>query len=133
MPAPREFFQAYLDAALWASMDQSTPSGGRPLDDNYTVDDIHPDTRGKMEADCDRFWDECGHLIEAEGACLAGGAAAQAGHDFWLTRNGHGAGFWETPDWREAEGEQLTAACKRFGECDLYVGDDGHIHGYPHR
>jgi len=35
---------------------------------------------------------------------------AQAGHDFWLTRNGHGAGFWDG-DWPET-GDALTEASK---------------------
>jgi hypothetical protein len=54
-------------------------------------------------------------------------AIERAGHDFWLTRNGHGAGFWDG-DWPEDVGERLTAASKTFGECFLYVGDDGRIH-----
>jgi hypothetical protein len=50
-----------------------------------------------------------------------------AGHDFWLTRNGHGAGFWDG-DLSEDVGNALTEAAKKFGECHLYVGDDGQIY-----
>lgn len=43
------------------------------------------------------------------------------GHDFSLTRNGHGAGFWdrfpETPE----PGHVLTELCKEFGE--VYVSE----------
>lgn len=51
----------------------------------------------------------------------------QAMHDFFLTRNGHGAGFWDG-DWPEAEGKILTAVSKSFGESQPYVGDDGLIY-----
>jgi hypothetical protein len=51
----------------------------------------------------------------------------RAGHDFWLTRCGHGAGFWDG-DWPEPYATMLTDAAKAFGEVDLYVGDDGMIY-----
>ena len=54
--------------------------------------------------------------------------ARQAGHDFWLTRNGHGCGFWDG-DWPELIGEKLTEASKDFGSFDLYIGVGGRIHG----
>jgi hypothetical protein len=51
-------------------------------------------------------------------------AAEMGGHDFLLTRNGHGCGFWDG-DWPEEAGERLTAAAEKCGEFNLYVGDDG--------
>jgi len=57
------------------------------------------------------------------------GECDRAGHDFWLTRNGHGAGFWDG-DWPDDAGGRLTEASKKYGEFNLYVGDDGLIHGY---
>ncbi len=56
--------------------------------------------------------------------------AAMAGHDFWLTRCGHvGAGFWDG-DWPQDVSDRLTEASEKFGDVDLYVGDDGMIYGY---
>lgn len=51
--------------------------------------------------------------------------ASQAGHDFWLTRNGHGAGFWD----REGLpfGEELTALCAVFGEQHPYMARPGKV------
>jgi hypothetical protein len=71
-----------------------------------------------MEADCARFLGENVQDIE--------GREEQAGHDFWLTRCGHGAGFFDG-DWPEA-GDHLTDACKKFREVNLHVGDDGFIY-----
>jgi hypothetical protein len=111
-----DFLTAYIEAALWSS---NHPDTGEPLDKRYDETDLAPETLATMQTDCERFIEVAGHLI-------AGDAAEQAGHDFWLTRNGHGCGFWDG-DWEEALGEQLTNLCKRFGGVDLYVGDDGQI------
>lgn len=113
-----KFLQAYIVAALWSSMDESTPAGGDPLDTNYSLADLAPETLARMQADCEQFQAENAHDIE--------GREEQAGHDFWLTRCGHGSGFWDG-DWLEA-GERLTEACRKYPEVDLYVGDDGLIY-----
>lgn len=104
----RRFFEAYLVCALWSSTD-----GDDPLDKKYTVEDIAPETKAKMEADCKAFFKKNNRLFK--------GMNANAGHDFWLTRNGHGAGFWDG-SW-EKHGEKLIKESKAFGECDLYVSD----------
>jgi hypothetical protein len=57
--------------------------------------------------------------------------AAQVGHDFWLTRNGHGAGFWDR--WSggtegERHGDVPTEASKPYGTSDLYIGDDDRLY-----
>jgi len=113
-----EFLQAYIVAALWSSTDESTPEGGDFLDENYGLADLAPETLEQMKADCARFRAENAHDIE--------GGEEQAGHDFWLTRCGHGAGFFDG-DWPEA-GDRLTDACKKYPEVNLYVGDDGLIY-----
>ena len=126
MPCPDAFFNAYLEAAVWSSTDDD----GEPLD---RLDiDVSEETQAEMRADCDQFFDDNEHLITSEN-CLARigqrfvlfPVYSQAGHDFWLTRNGHGVGFWETSDWEAEAGEQLTNASKAFGEYYLYVNPIG--------
>lgn len=115
------FTTAYIEAALWSSTDNATPSGGAPLDDNYSVYLLAPETLAEMEADCAKF-----QAANAED--LAVGDTDRGGHDFWLTRCGHGAGFWDG-DWPEPQATRLTDAAHAFGNYDLYVGDDGKIYG----
>lgn len=91
-----------------------------PLDDNYTPEDITPATLAAMAADCAKFQSE----NETD---LSGEDAVRAGHDFWLTRNHHGAGFWDG-DWEDSKGERFTASSKTFGEFNLYPGDDGKLY-----
>lgn len=53
--------------------------------------------------------------------------SAQAGMDFYLTRNGHGAGFWDRG--LGVIGEELTTICKtHFKPVEPYLGDDGLIY-----
>ena len=112
--SPNEIMlRSYIAAALWSSDDESDDNGGVPMDGNYDKSDIHPDTLRVMTADVDKFL--------AENAVDIGDRYDQAGHDFWLTRNGHGVGFWEVPDWPSQAGYRLTAACKVFGEVSLYI------------
>ena len=61
---------------------------------------------------------------------------SQAGHDFALTRNGHGTGFWDRRVYRDAignlrdfgmatvlAGDKLTESAKSFGEYNLEITD----------
>lgn len=114
------FTAAYIEAALWSSNDESTPQGGQPLDANYTAADIAPETLALMTHDCEAFQ-------RAHAADIALDLE-RAGHDFWLTRNHHGAGFWDG-DWSDKIGNRLTTASHAFGDFSLYIGDDGRVHG----
>jgi hypothetical protein len=120
-----KFTQAYLECALWASTDDD----GEPLDSNYTIHDFAPEAVGQAI-------DECRHFQESNAADLAEAyqlynvgdwtPEEQAGHDFWLTRNGHGAGFWDRG--LDVLGDRLAQAAHAWGECYAYVGDDGKVY-----
>ena len=124
------FTQAYIVCALWSSTDNSTPSGGDPLDRNYDRTDIAPEALEKIKADCGQFQQtHAGLLAEAYARySVRDGYSpeAYAGHDFWLTRNFHGCGYWDR-DLGEV-GEQLTTAAHAMGGCDFYIGDDGALY-----
>jgi len=113
------FTKAYLEAALWSSNDNADDQGGEPLDSNYSFGDIASETLASIKSDCEAF--------QRDHAEDIGSNVEQAGHDFWLTRNHHGAGFWDG-DWPEEVGERLTDASNAYGGVDLYVGDDGFIY-----
>lgn len=113
-PAHTDFVGAYLEAALWSSTDDE----GDPLDGKYSFSDISTEAIKRADRDCAMFvlfnkkWITNYKL---------------AGHDFWLTRCGHGAGFWDG-DWPEEAGERMTKSAEMFGNVDLYVGDDGSLY-----
>lgn len=117
-----KILRAYIVCALWSSMDNTDDNGGESMDVNYTEDDIHHDTVADMREDIEAFTQSAQALL-----ARAGLSDSQIGHDFWLTRNGHGAGFWDRG--LGEVGELLTDMCKPFGSVDLCVGDDGLIFG----
>ena len=120
-----KFVEAYITSALWSSVGPDET----PLDDSYDRGDISGGTLERMYSDCRVFYDT--HLEDILCKDGPGGReqVAYAGHDFWLTRNGHGAGFWDT-DWPEPHASRLADAARAYGEFDLYVGDDGLIWAY---
>jgi len=48
-------------------------------------------------------------------------------YDLWLTRNGHGSGFWDSVCWGEFQ-NLLTEKSEEMGNCDAYLGDDGLVY-----
>lgn len=125
-----EFISGYIAAMLCGSNDWSDESGGQPLDANYSDDDLTDDARDRCETECKAFLYRIGYMIDDAqftGNRHDGGSlAAYAGHDFWLTRCGHGAGFWDG-DWSDPAGDVLTNAAKAFGELFPYVTARGKI------
>lgn len=113
----------YITTALWSSTDESREDGGDPMDDNYGIDDLAPSARLAMAADCDRFRALAGEMLDEHDDLT------RAAHDFWLTRNGHGAGFGDG-DWPK-HGDALSAMVgwrTDFPEVHLYIGDDGMVY-----
>jgi len=110
-----EFTRQYIITALWSTTDDNET----PLDENYTIDDLAPETLEQIVDDCRSFQDENQKYITDD--------LGMAGHDFWLTRNGHGVGFWDG-DWEEPAATALDKSSKAFGEINLYVGDTGRVH-----
>lgn len=125
------FFRAYVGTALWSSTDDDD----EPLDRERDESNLAPETLDSMLQDCAAFYMANSEHIHCDGAPLsqefdgsiAAREAAMAGHDFWLTRCGHGAGFWDG-DWPEPAASVLDAAARQAGNVDLYIGDDGQIH-----
>ncbi len=115
-----QFTQAYIVCALWSSTDDDD----RPFDANYDPSDIAPSELARIIADCAEFQSANESLL------MQAGTAEQNGHDYWLTRNGHGAGFWDR-GYSEELGQALTDAAHKAGERDLYIGDDGQVYVFP--
>ena len=107
-------FTAYVECALWASTDDD----GENLD-IYSASDIAAESLTEMRVEVEDF-------CTANAELIANLDPEQVGHDFWLTRNGHGAGFWDRG--LGEIGTKLTDAAHAYGSSDLYIGDDGSIY-----
>ena len=119
------FTNAYIECMLWSSTDYADESGGAPLDDNYGVSDIAQESLRTIVQDCQDFQESNERLLSRYYNWL-GMSSEQAGHDFWLTRNGHGAGFWDRGHGRL--GDALSKAAKAYGGIDPMVDDQGKVH-----
>lgn len=99
--------QQYLETARWAEKDDER--------DDWDNLEWSREATAQAEREVKSFLEKCGDLID-------GANITQVAHDFWLTRNRHGAGFWDG-DWPE-NGDKLTKLAHSFGELAVYVGDD---------
>ncbi len=115
--------RSYLESALWTGTDNM----GALLDRRFSLCDFSPRAVLQASADCEAFAANCA----SAGDLLAGMDPEEAGYDFWLTRNGHGAGFWDRG--LGERGDRLSDVCRAMGESDLYVGDDRLLYLFPER
>lgn len=135
-----DFTRHYLETALWASpimlpvpedelcegcmdVDEDHPLHGIHEDDHcdahFGLEDFTVEALRKACEDCDAF--QATHDDD-----LCDEDDGHAGHNFWLNRNGHGAGFWDS-DYEEEKGERLSEGCKEFGELYIYINDNGSL------
>lgn len=133
------FTQGYVEAMFWteeapgvdteefltdeyqADMTEGRTDGTIPGDVGFT--DLHPDFLQSILTDCATFQrDNAADLATAYDR--DGYTPERAGHDYWLTRNGHGAGFWDRTELdAEGLGDRLTEACQ-YTEVNLWFDPD---------
>ncbi len=97
----------YLEAIYFTETgDKDQPDADSELD-AYT----------KMQAyiDCRNFW---WAVTEELGIPSSVIDWRQAGIDLWLTRNGHGAGFWDRPELYGDDAKTFSALAKAMGGHD---------------
>ncbi len=120
----------YTECAEWADCGPDHETNGH---------DWAGEVLERMETDCKAFIAACGEpLLDALAELAPNYSDERFGHDFWLTRNGHGAGFWDRAELEPSVGTIavgnekqigslgaiLTALARKVGACDLYLGDD---------
>jgi len=122
----KEVTYSYLVCLLWVM--PGDDDNENPGDSLSIHCDLGEGVREKAEADCKNFASACGLLfdlaLQQDGYTLA-----QWGHDFALSRNGHGTGFWDRKELKPMKiGERISKLCgfcTLFPENNLYIGDDG--------
>lgn len=136
----KRMLDGYIECADWADCNVDCETHGH---------EWSAELRERMEADCKAFIAACEAVKYVDPGigedslldCLAEYAPDYSderfGHDFWLTRNGHGAGFWDRKELAgdivnkthgDSLGDALTKIAEKAGACELYVGDDGMVY-----
>lgn len=117
----KEFVVAYLECALWLETAYGVPedTGDGNFYESFesygfTLDDIEPEAKRAAFRDCLDFLSANDALL-----VMTDGSPTRHGYDFWLTRNGHGAGFWDRGYGKV--GDVLTKAAKVYGNRNLYA------------
>ena len=117
------FLEQYLVTALWSSIDEKD----NPFDDNYSIDDFSEKALKQADKDCDLFLEKVRELSLLDKIYIGLLDETDIAHDFWLTRQGHGAGFWDG-DYPDEIGDKLTEIANDFRELYIYVGSDGKLY-----
>ena len=114
-----EFRKGYVDALLWSSVnnDAEDEQYFDELANGY--ENFGVDSQERIDKDCKDFLDKALKFIPED-------SFGQAGHDFALTRNEHGAGFWDREDeYGQDAAEKLNNIATSFGEVSLFY-DSAH-------
>lgn len=104
-----------IEAHLWA--DAYREVDGEPETVDARGYDVTADDYNAIREDVGAFVEANADALTASGL-----SDEQIGHDFALTRNGHGAGFWDRG--LGELGDALTAAAKPFDEVRVWLDGD---------
>ena len=111
-----------IETLLWCSHgdeDEFLDSGDHEVSEQL---------RDKLKTDYQEFIDSLPDGFVAEDHFIGSSDAnEQLAHDYILTRNHHGCGFWDG-DWGKDMGDLLTKLAQSKPEIEAYVGDDGLIY-----
>lgn len=115
-----KIYEGYAEAAIFTEEDKLIE-----VNDDVDLNIYNIDEASKESAisDIKNFIDFVGK--DAIDEAIGENGPDFLGHDIWLTRNGHGAGFMD----RDYEYVALLqAGCDELGEISLIVGDDGKLY-----
>ena len=113
-----EFRKGYIDTLLWSSVnnDAEDEQYFDELANGY--EDFDVESQERIDKDCKDFLEKALKFIPED-------SFEQAGHDFALTRNEHGTGFWDRVDfYGEEETEKLNIIAAPFREVYLFYDSE---------
>lgn len=114
-----DILKAYFECALWTEEDNQEINE-KDLNIHDITDESKQEAREQIE------W-----FVETAGDALNDIKDDSIGNDLWLTRNGHGAGFWDRK-YDEDVRELLTFLCYNLGEAYIEVDDNDKIRIYSY-
>jgi hypothetical protein len=103
---------SYLETALWSSGDDDEFSG-------LTIYNFDTKSKDAAKKDIIKFIADANKQFPDE---LETYDVQSLGHNIWLSRNGHGAGFFDDNN------DGLQELARKMKEKDIYVGDDGKVY-----
>lgn len=133
------FIHGYIEAMFWTesaggdytidnwfsdetqeAVSEGQSDGEIPSDAGFN--ELHPDALDEIISDCIAFQDKANkQLCAAYAMETVSYTAEQAGHDYWLTRNGHGVGYWDRG--LGQVGADLSELAHSQGGAAVFFGD----------
>jgi hypothetical protein len=144
-----EVLKGYIEAALWTEEDNLKSQNGDDIEldndeddeedeiekiirmqnslnkktfEGFLSDDIDADSKIQAYLDIKNFMRIAGEGAIAE--ALDDNGAFKLGMDIWLTRNHHGAGFFDHSYIHE---DELMSAARQIKEVDMYISNDNRV------
>ena len=115
-----ETLKGYIEALYWADNWADTDEEGQPDPEA----ELSPETWRNIAIDVVWFLKKAMPRIYRKPLDYT-----QIGHDFYLSRNGHGTGFWDRSEiYGEPLADYLHEMADSFGPDEFYQGDDGMIY-----
>lgn len=131
MASVDEFVQGYVDAVGFCGSVLNADNGSGEGDLRSPSDLGLPfgrSTERRLRADARRFFKAHRNYIEAASVAVT---YDRLGNDFWLTREGHGTGYWDEPCDTEGACQALaylTEAAKAEGSGQCFRAFRGAVH-----
>ena len=116
------FTRGYLECALWTT---DNDDGNNMLNAGKTFADFSVRSLIDAKTVCEKFQKD---NEEDLAVYFENWKDDFAGHDLWLSRNGHGAGFFDREIGNESVSKRLQERARGCGQQDVIAGDDGQLH-----
>lgn len=124
VPLADQTIDQLLETALW----QATDSEGNPLDRNYDIAAFNGESRSAFIAEFRVFVNTYSESID-DYMSHTGRDWTDVAHDYALTRNHHGTGFWDRCYCgNDMQMSILTTGAEADGEYYVVIGDDGDLY-----
>jgi len=108
-----EILNSYIETAIWAEESDENDLQGK------TINDVDKESVANSKIEIYNFIKKAQQEASDE---LSTYDSETLGHNLWLSRNGHGAGFFDDNN------DKLQNLARSMKPVDIYLGDDGKVY-----
>ena len=112
----QKIIDSYLECALWTNEEELKEQDS---DTDLNINNFEEDSLIKTYLDIKKF-------LKIVGFAVDNIDETDIGHDLWLTRNGHGAGFFDR-GYEEEREDVLVKAARSLGSVNILINDEGKL------
>lgn len=106
-------------------LEENLTEAGHSIPNNFGIEHFRKEDVTQIIEECGDFRELVSESLTRAKSIVPTYDDTQAGIDFWMTRNGHGCGYWDRG--LGQVGTELTKWAKSYGSMYLYINDDGEV------